>query len=58
MLSVVRNMGWARYLWSDISRMSLSKPFSKYQVLFGTGQLIIWGLRKVCLIIWRSEKIA
>ena len=32
---------------SDISCLSLSKPFSWYQVVFKTGQLIIWWSEKI-----------
>ena len=32
--------------------------FLSIKLFLETGQLIIWGLEKVGLIIWRSEKIA
>ena len=36
---------WNRdYLGSNISSMSLSKPFSQHQIFSEIGQLIIWGL--------------
>ena len=50
--------GGRDYLGSNISRMSLSKPFLCSNFVFKTGQLIIWGLWKVGLIIWGSEKVA
>ena len=39
---------WGRrdYLGSDISIMSLSKPFLSIKLFLETGQLITWGLGK------------
>ena len=51
---------WGRldYLGSDISSMSLSKPFSWYQVCILNWTADYLGFLKIGLIIWGSEKIA
>ena len=52
-------LGRRGYLGSDISSISLFKPFSWYQVVFGNWTAGHLGsLKRLVLIIWGSEKIA